>query len=463
MAKVYYQTTAGFKLINAKNPAFKSSLSQLEKFTNIYLETDDGVFRGQVMLKIVTRDPDEYQAAFNILAGNKNTTVKETEKFNTALFTSTGLTIKLYRSGGGFANVIDSEGNAVTSKTPTTAQQEDAIRFILECGANYPTKEEINKHVGFSFGKDWHESFEKTYNAIITVISKSNLSQYNYYRDSNKNKIDFLNKITDEKILPDKKDNWNPSDIWAVKRSAESRLNSEVQVLYRDIKEKKLTFEALNSFVYEKFQSKDLVGISLKKVSSATAKIIKVETDTSMVDNLKFIGPTTKFEYNTTNSYFDFLFDFKFYKDVINYRFRFRPRAASGQLKTYGEGQAQTSKTFDGAISSDYINTLFPTIAGWIKYCEASIPIKGTVRETILNQPQDKDFAAFIKDAKFEFVKVNGLDTVETDPYKIRRACVLLYYIWKLESVSGRENVYKKMFLAAKKLNEFSSIHYKVS
>jgi hypothetical protein len=462
MAKVYYQGEAGFSKINEKNAAFKKTLTKLKGYTNLYLETDDGKFNGTPTLKLVSKEKSVFQEIYDILASNANTKAVEKEKFNVATFTSAAFTIKLYKSGGGFANVIDSDGNAVSSKTPTTAQQEDAIKFILENGSKYPTKESINKAIGFQFDKSWHESFEKSYNAIITVIPKTSLSQYNYYRDSNKDKIEFLNNITDAKILPDKKDNWNPSDIWCVKKTKEVALNKEANMLYKSIISNKSTIEDLNGFIATKFKDKSLIGISLKKVDGKKATISKIETDTKMADNLTYTGITDKFEYLTMNSYFDFLLNFTFYKEVINYRFRFRPRAKSGQLKTYGEGQPQTAKVFDGAISSNLINELFPSITGWISYCETTIPIKDTVRKTILGQPHDKNFAAFIKSPKFSFVNVSGLDDKETDPYKIRRACVLLYYIWHLETVANKKDVFKKMFLAAKKLNSFSSIHYKV-
>ena len=140
MAKVYYQGEAGFSKINEKNAAFKKTLTKLKGYTNLYLETDDGKFNGTPTLKLVSKEKSVFQEIYDILASNANTKAVEKEKFNVATFTSAAFTIKLYKSGGGFANVIDSDGNAVSSKTPTTAQQEDAIKFILENGSKYPTK-----------------------------------------------------------------------------------------------------------------------------------------------------------------------------------------------------------------------------------------------------------------------------------------------------------------------------------
>ena len=54
------------------------------------------------------------------------------------------------------------------------------------------------------------------YEALLAFKQKR--EQEDLERDSNPKKPKFLNQLTDESILPDKKDNWNPSDIWAVKR-----------------------------------------------------------------------------------------------------------------------------------------------------------------------------------------------------------------------------------------------------
>ena len=188
----------------------------------------------------------------------------------------------------------------------------------------------------------------------------------------------------------------------------------------------------MNGFIEEVFHSKELIGISLKKVAGNKAKIIKVQVESNMADNIKYKGISSKFQYNVENSYFDLLLNFKVYDDDVLYRFRFRPRAASGQLKPYGEGQPQDAKVWDGAISSDLINKVFPKIQNWIKT------------------------------GKFELVEVNNIKEKQSDPQKIKRAAVLLNYIWNMEIIN-QNNIFPQMYMAAKKMNSFSSIHYKVS
>jgi len=464
MAKKYFQGDSGFKLLSSKNATLKPMLTKLKDYKmSLYLETDDGVLTGIPRLKLISEDIKVFQGIYKILSSNK--TVKSTleKPNNQALFEIPSFKFRLYKSGGRLTNVIDNDGNMIGNKTPSPQQGEDGTRYCLENGSSgMPSKEAINKAVGFEFDKSWHGNFEKTYAAILTVIPKAKLSSYDFYRDSNKKKLDVLNKITDESILPDSKDNWNPADIWAVKKSISAKLTAEGNALYNKLKLKQAGIEDLNKWVEEKFKTKDLIGISLKKVEGPKGNIVLVQVDSSLDKNITYMGPSEKFKFITTNSYVDFLLKIKVYKDDTLYRFRFRPRAASGQLKTYGEGQAQDAKTFDGAISSDLVNELFPKVGAWIKYCETELKTMKTVYDTCVGQKLDPDFAKFIKANTYSLVHVEGMNEKIDDPYKIRRACVLLYYIWHMEKVPDQKKVFKKMYMAAKKMNAFSSIHYKV-
>ena len=463
MAKQYFQGESGFKILSSTNLKLKTLFTKLKNYKlMLFLETTDGKTSGIATLKLVSNDIKIFKQIFDIMSAASSKATLETAN-NQALFEYGTQKIRLYKSGGGLSNVIDNDGNVIGNKSPSTAQQEDAVRYILESGSTgMPTKVAINKAAGFDFGKDWHDSFEKTYAGVLTIIPKNALAQYTFYRDSNKKKAQFLNQITDEKYLPDSKDNWNPADVWAVKTAVESKLSTEVNKLYQNLTAGKAGIEDLNAFVKKYFDKKDLIGISLKKVAGAKATVVKVQVDEKMTSSVKFDGVSSKFVYNVENTYFDALLKFKAYGKDVLYRFRFRPRAASGQLKTYGEGQPQDAKVFDGAISSDLVNKLFPKLQEWIRYCETDLKTAGTVYNTIMGQTKDKQFAAFIKSGKYNLVTVNGLQDKQPDSYKIRRAVVLLYYIWHLETVN-QKTAFVQMYMAAKKMNVFSSVHYKVS
>jgi len=346
-----------------------------------------------------------------------------------------------------------------TASKPKTEQQEDGVRYLLESG-KLQSKQNINKAVGFSFGEDWHNSFERTFKGISeNIMSPMVMKQYNFYRDSNPRKPQFLNQLTDARILPDSKDNWNPSDIWAVKKSKENSLRGEVDKLYKTVLKTK-DIEKLNDFVFKKFKSKDIIGISLKQVTTPKATVKKIQTDAKYMNSLRYDGILKKFEFDCGNSYFDILFKMKVFKETVEYRFRFRPRGASGQIKTFGEGQPIEQKTFDGAVSSDVVVNEFKDV----RIFEGNvlrIKTKNNVFNTLKTSNLNEDFVKFVEDDKFKFVKVSGIEDKLSD-YEIKRAIVLLYYIYNFEKARDKQNLFKKFYLAAKKMNEFSSIHFKV-
>lgn len=464
MAKKYYQGDSGFEVLGSKSSGLKPILKKLKDYKmSLYLETEDGTIAGIPRLKLISDDIKVFQQVYKILSSGNNVKSTLEKPNNQALFELTSFKFRLYKSGGRLTNIIDNDGNMLGNKVPSTAQQEDAVRYILEAGSTgMPSKEKINKFVGFEFGKDWHDSFVKSYAAVTTIISKAQLATYNFYRDSNPKKSAFLNQLTDEKYLPDSKDNWNPADIWAVKKTSESKLSRDVGKVHEELKAEKAGIEKLNALVKKFFDSKEMIGISLKKVAGATATIKKIQVDANMSKNISYTGTSSKFAYNVENSYFDVLLKFQVYKEPVKYRFRFRPRAASGQLKTYGEGQPQDAKVFDGAISSDLINRLFPKVQAWTRFCESGIKLMNNVYDTLASQTEDEEFAKFIVAGSYSLLTVSGINDRQKDPQKIRRACVLLYYIWQLEK-SDKMTAFPQMYMAAKKMNSFSSVHYKVS
>jgi len=457
--------------------ALEIIIQKLTPFSSvIYLETENGNLpkRGVPLLKIT--DEKVFPKAIAALESLKKVKVTDLKdnKFSVQVGSDDELTeVNIYKSGGGFLNVIDEKGKALASKSPSTAQQEDGTRYCLEYYATnkeMPTEEMINKAIKFNFDKSWHDSFKKTINAILTVIPKSCMAQYDFYRDSNPQKPKFLNQITDSNVLPDSKDNWNPSDIWAVKRRCAPTLANSIDALYKKLLAKKAGIEHLNKFVEKKFNSKEIIGISLKKVEGTTeAGISKIKVDAEYSKSIKYCGPWKKFDYKVSNTYFDLLPRFEIFKDSVNYRFRFRPRGASNELNTYGEGQPETAKVFDGAISKDMLNRRVAGLDAVTSDMKESTEVKANVAAQIKSMGKIKIYEGFakyfspasIKANKFKFVSVSGI-TDEMSEYEVKRAVVLLYYIYALETASNPGELYKRMYLAAKKMNAFSSVHYKI-
>jgi len=73
-------------------------------------------------------------------------------------------------------------------------------------------------------------------------------------------------------------------------------------------------------------------------------------------------------------------------------------------------------------------------------------------------------FVKFVKANKFDFIDIdlNSIKEDLKDEYKVKRAIYNLYYVYMIETYKDRKEMMKQFYLAAKKMSEFSSIHYKI-
>tara|TARA_B100001094_G_C18114331_1_gene763041 strand:- start:80 stop:1453 length:1374 start_codon:yes stop_codon:yes gene_type:complete len=86
-----------------------------------------------------------------------------------------------------------------------------------------------------------------------------------------------------EGLPPINHDKWNPGDIWAIKNA--STLTAELSKIK--------TFGELNQFILEKFLSREVIGISLKKVKAKEkVKLSDYNVDKKILDAHKFTRVT---------------------------------------------------------------------------------------------------------------------------------------------------------------------------
>jgi len=87
--------------------------------------------------------------------------------------------------------------------------------------------------------------------------------------------MEWVSKLVKEEFQISQKDNWNPADIWLIQN--EAKWKKEIKKAYdnRNVRKKK-TIEAelakFNAIFRGLFRSRQIVGISLKKVSGKTAQ-----------------------------------------------------------------------------------------------------------------------------------------------------------------------------------------------
>jgi hypothetical protein len=457
------------KMSGYKKPMniLKHYLKTNGKRKTLYLKFNEGkleeVLSGVYQIKINPSDKNFLNDLRDELEDNGEDIDKSKTKPGQTITFKSGF--QLYLSGRTLSNVIDELGNAVAAKKPTNDQQEDGFIINLKEGKMLENLK-INNKIGFSFGKDWYGSFTKSFDAFTSkIIKKTDLSKYEFYRDSDKKKLEMLNQITDPAILPSSKDNWNPSDVWAVKKDEKNRLAKEIDKLYTERKKNNnVSIERINKFVETEFKKKNLIGISLKQVLGNSAIVDKITKDAKYIDSVKFLGFKNKMEFDVLKTYFDINVKMSCIKNnTLDYLFRFRPRGSSSALTNNGEGRLSGSGPADGAIDKkNVLSVLLPNADDITKEKYGKSKTILEALNFLVASKKYKGLQTWVNKGKYKFLKIKNLDK-KADDKDIRRGLLNLNYAYLIDTYKDQKDLYKKFYLAAKKVNEFSSIHFKIS
>ena len=457
------------KMSGYKKPMniLKHYLKTNGKRKTLYLKFNEGkleeVLSGVYQIKINPSDKNFLNDLRDELEDNGEDIDKSKTKPGQTITFKSGF--QLYLSGRTLSNVIDELGNAVAAKKPTNDQQEDGFIINLKEGKMLENLK-INNKIGFSFGKDWYGSFTKSFDAFTSkIIKKTDLSKYEFYRDSDKKKLEMLNQITDPAILPSSKDNWNPSDVWAVKKDEKNRLAKAIDKLYTERKKNNnVSIERINKFIETEFKKKNLIGISLKQVLGNSAIVDKITKDAKYINSVKFLGFKNKMDFDVLKTYFDINVKMSCIKnDTLDYLFRFRPRGSSSALTNNGEGRLSGSGPADGAI--DKKNVLSVLLPNADDITKEKYGKSKTILESLnflVASKKYKGLQTWVNKGKYKFLNIKNLDK-KADDKDIRRGLLNLNYAYLIDTYKDQKDLYKKFYLAAKKVNEFSSIHFKIS
>ncbi|ADO97790.1 hypothetical protein SShM2_179 [Synechococcus phage S-ShM2] len=166
--------------------------------------------------------------------------------------------------------------SAKSADAKTTAMQERASAWIMKRAISdnvrykswtdikldkkYPELEKIYPGVE----EEWLKVFFAQQEKMLDEFSGARFDEYN--RDGGF--MDYVSNLVKSKFGVSKKDTWNPADIWLIKDQAkiEKIINETVAGGSSQ------TIQELNAVMRKMFRDRDVVGISLKKVSGNTAR-----------------------------------------------------------------------------------------------------------------------------------------------------------------------------------------------
>jgi hypothetical protein len=234
----------------------------------------------------------------------------------------------------GTGQVTDSAGRKISEATMTRIQELGSawiFKRSIQDNVSWNSWEDIRKdektmnelfNIWKTIGKaddvgdDWLQNFYKQNEALIKKISKPAFTEFNRESEytlpgsstSQETFMDWVTKLVKEYCGVSKKDNWNPADIWLIQDEDKHR-KKIMDVLSGNKKngnaqEQKRNLLEINAIFRTLFKSKQVFGISLKKISASDkkAKIIYQnhnETFFKNLDSLTFATGEIKSNFST--------------------------------------------------------------------------------------------------------------------------------------------------------------------
>jgi len=158
-------------------------------------------------------------------------------------------------------------------------------------------KELVQIYPGVDESPDWLQTFFGQQKKMLEKFSNAQFTEFN--REGGF--MQYISELVKTKYGISKKDTWNPADIWCIKNQ-----DKVLKTFKENVEGSKLsqTIEELNAIQREMFKSKQVVGISLKKLSGQIAKYEEYNLDEASL--------YPDFNFKLLTSAIDLRFDKKF-------------------------------------------------------------------------------------------------------------------------------------------------------
>jgi hypothetical protein len=115
----------------------------------------------------------------------------------------------------------------------------------------------------------WMSTYAKQAEALSKYLG--NNKGYNYSRDERNGFMSYIEDIAKTRCGVKTKDNWDPADIYMVRKTKEPAIRKKLDEITQS-SEEMANLYSLNSYMRELIDSKDLVPVSLKAISKTKSK-----------------------------------------------------------------------------------------------------------------------------------------------------------------------------------------------
>ena len=167
----------------------------------------------------------------------------------------------------------DGSGRATGTDAITTAKQENVTRLYCQTYMNtngkFPSNAET-KEIYSDVNDEWFRTFEAQ---AISICKWLGSNGYIFSRDEGI--MPYLENVA-KKCGVTTKDSWNPADIYAVKKNSQDAILKDFAAIGERKMDKAAKLDALNSYMRSKIATKELVGISLKKLLKGKVKTVEL-------------------------------------------------------------------------------------------------------------------------------------------------------------------------------------------
>jgi hypothetical protein len=222
-------------------------------------------------------------------------------------------------------------GSGIGISAVETAQQENTTRLYCQTymdTSKFPTVAEIKK-IYPKVNDEWFATFEAQAIAITKWIGSTG---YEFSRDDGI--MPHVEDIALKKCGVATKDSWNPADIYAVKKIKKAKIMKDLTDIGNLNMSSRDKLDKLNSYMRSKITSKELIGISLKKLTKGKVKTLEL-SNTSKKEPLDDIEIIT----NSINLNLD-----------LNANNEFQTGEMSLALKIKGTDVAVQIRAFSGGV-----------------------------------------------------------------------------------------------------------------